>query len=70
MPRKQTREEQKEISAEAKKLVEEWERTGEMKTSRATYHPETKEKAIRQALAIEYGKHRVGRAGQRKKKAA
>ena len=54
---------EKEIGAEVKKLVDEYERTGEIKTSRAVYKPKNHEAAIKQALAIEYGKHHVGRAG-------
>lgn len=55
-----------EISKETEKLVHEWEDTGEIDTGRAKYHPKSKEKAIKQALAIEYGKHHVGRARKKK----
>lgn len=60
--RKPTKKEQKEISAGVEKLVHEYERTGKETTTRATYRPENKKKAIKQALAIEYGKHKAGRS--------
>jgi len=44
-----------------RKLVRQWERTGMIKTSRATYRPKTKAEAIKQALAIEYGRIRAAR---------
>ncbi|MEO0224778.1 MAG: hypothetical protein ABIL76_06790 [candidate division WOR-3 bacterium] len=53
---KPTKREQKTISRNVEKLVREWEKTGKIKTSRATYKPKTKEEAIKQALAIEYGR--------------
>lgn len=65
MPKKPTKTQEKEISAEVKKMVDEYERTGKIQTSRATYHPKDHEAAIKQALAIEYGKHHVGRAGSK-----
>lgn len=68
MARKPNKVEQAEISSGVEKLTHEYEQTGEIKTSRATYHPEDKKKAIRQALAIEYGKHHVGRAGSKSNK--
>jgi len=52
------REVQKQISGGVRKLVRQWERTGKIETSRATYRPKTKEEAIKQALAIEYGRAR------------
>ena len=64
---KPTRGQQKEISSAVEKKVHEYEKTGVIKTSRATYHPKNKSKAIKQALAIEYGEHHVGRAGTSKK---
>jgi|GEM_PF-1593189 len=67
MTKKPNTSEQKEISEDVGKMVGEWEKTGEIKTSRAEYHPETKKKAIKEALAIEYGKHHAGRAGARQK---
>lgn len=66
MPKKPNKKQQKEISNNVEKEVKEWEETGEITTSRASYHPENKEKAIKQALAIEYGKHHVGRAKKHK----
>jgi len=65
MARKPTKKEQEEISQGVEKLVDEYEKTGQEKTSRATYKPESKKKAIKQALAIEYGKHKAGRAGEK-----
>lgn len=62
MARKPNKKEQRQISEGVEKMVHEWERTGKIKTSRATYEPLSKEKAIKQALAIEYGEHHVGRA--------
>lgn len=41
-----------------RKLIHEWKRTGKITTSRAVYRPRTKKEAIRQALAIEYGRER------------
>lgn len=70
MPKKPTKGQEKEISEGVKKMVEEYEKTGKIETSRATYHPEDKEKAIKQALAIEYGEHHVGRAGSKKSKSS
>lgn len=68
MPRKPTKQQQDEISEGVKKMMHEYERTGEIKTSRATYHPENKEKAMKQALAIEYGDKHVGKAGKSNKR--
>lgn len=62
MSRKPNKVEQKEISEGVKKMVDEWKKTGEIETSRAKYHPKDKKAAIKQALAIEYGEHHVGRA--------
>ncbi len=56
------------IQREIRKLMHEWEETGKMTTSRATYRPKTKEEAVKQAVAIAYGKYGVGRAGKKKKK--
>jgi len=56
----------KKISKGTEKLVEQWKKTGSIKTSRAVYHPKTLKAAIDQALAIKYGKHGVGRAGKKK----
>jgi hypothetical protein len=68
MDRKPTKKEQKEISQGVEKMVDEYEKTGKVKTSKATYRPENKKKAIKQALAIEYGKHKAGRAGDKGEK--
>lgn len=65
--KKPTKRQQKVIGAMVRKMMHEWERTGEIKTSRATYKPKSKKEAIAQALAIEYGKQGVGRAGKRKR---
>lgn len=62
---KPTKREQTQIGKNVEKLVRQWKRTGTIKTSRATYRPKTKEAAIKQALAIEYGRVR----GARKKRA-
>lgn len=59
---------QEAISGEIEKLMREWKETGKMTTSRATYRPKTQGEALKQAAAIAYGKHGVGRAGKRKKK--
>lgn len=56
------------VSSEIEKLMREWKRTGKMTTSRATYRPRTKEQARKQAAAIAYGKHGLGRAGARKRR--
>lgn len=66
MVKKPNKKEQKEISQGVKKMIHEWEDTGKIKTSRAEYRPTSKGKAVKQALAIEYGEHKVGRAGQKK----
>lgn len=58
---KLTKREQRAISKNVEKLVREWERTGKIRTSRATYTPKTKKEAIKQALAIEYGRIRQKR---------
>ncbi len=66
--KKQTKKQkQKKVSAGTKKLVDNWKKTGKMKTSRATYKPKSKKDAIKQALAIEYGKEGLGRAGKKGK---
>jgi hypothetical protein len=49
------------ISKNVKKLVDQWKRTGKIKTSRATYRPKTKKAAIKQVLAIELGRMRKKR---------
>ena len=67
MPNKPTKKEQDKISEGVKKEVNQWEDTGKITTSRAEYHPKTKEKAVKQSLAIEYGKQGVGRAGSKNK---
>lgn len=61
---KPTKSEQRQISEGVRKLVREWKRSGKITTSRATYRPKTKQQAIKQALAIEYGRVRQ----QRKKR--
>jgi len=68
MAKKPTKRQQKAIGEGVSKLVREYEKTGKITTSRATYHPKSKKEAIRQALGIEYGKRGVGRAGRRSKK--
>lgn len=65
MAKQPNKRQEQEISAGVKKMVDEYERTGKITTSRATYSPENKEAAIKQALAIEYGEHHVGRAGSK-----
>lgn len=55
-------------SREIQKLLREWKRTGKMTTSRATYRPRTLAAARRQAAAIAYGKHGLGRAGASKRR--
>lgn len=40
------------------KLMREYERTGKIRTSRATYRPKNKKHAQKIAAAIEYGKHK------------
>lgn len=65
--RKPTKGEQKDISKGVEKKVHEYEKTGKIKTSKAEYKPESKEKAIKQALAIKYSGHKEGRAGAKKK---
>jgi len=56
------------VSEEIRKLMREWKRTRKMTTSRATYRPKTKQQALKQAAAIAYGKHGLGRAGARKRR--
>lgn len=68
MARKPTKGEQKEIGKGVEKAVHQYEKTGKIKTSGAEYKPKSKKKAIKQALAIEYGKHGVGKAGSKRKK--
>ena len=68
MSTKPTKAQEKEIGQVVKKMVHQWEGSGEIKTSRAEYHPQTKKAAIKQALAIEYGENHVGRAGQKSNK--
>jgi hypothetical protein len=48
MARKPNKKEQGEISEGVENRVHEWEKTGEMKTSRAEYKPASKKKAIKQ----------------------
>jgi hypothetical protein len=48
-------------------MTHSYEKSGEIKTSRATYHPQNKKAAIKQALAIEYAREHVGRAGSKRK---
>uniref|UniRef100_A0A6H1ZKZ6 Uncharacterized protein n=1 Tax=viral metagenome TaxID=1070528 RepID=A0A6H1ZKZ6_9ZZZZ len=55
------------VSKGVRKLVKGYEETGTVRTSRATYHPKSKKEAIKQSVAIEYGKHRIGRAGRRRR---
>ncbi len=64
---KTNKKQRQEISSGVEKLTHEYERSGRIKTDRATYKPRSKEAAIKQALAIEYGKHHVGQAGSKKK---
>lgn len=66
--KKPTKEQQKEISKGVEKMVHSYERSGKIKTSRATYRPEDKKKAIKQALAIEYARERVGRVAEEEEK--
>uniref|UniRef100_A0A7V3JA04 Uncharacterized protein n=1 Tax=candidate division CPR3 bacterium TaxID=2268181 RepID=A0A7V3JA04_UNCC3 len=68
MAKKPTKRQQKAISEDVSKLVRGYEKTGKITTSRATYHPKNKKEAIKQALAVEYGKRGIGRAGRRSKK--
>jgi hypothetical protein len=56
------------ISKEIEKLMREYKETGKMTTSRATYKPKSQEEAMKQAAAIAYGKHKVGKAGKKRKK--
>jgi hypothetical protein len=49
-------------------MVREYEDTGKIKTTRATYEPENKDKAIKQALAIEYGEHQVSSRNKKSKR--
>jgi len=62
------RRKQRAVSEEIRKLMREWKRTRKMTTSRATYRPKTKAEALKQAAAIAYGKHGLGRAGARKRR--
>lgn len=55
------------MSKNIKKMIREWERTGKITTSRATYRPKTLRAAMAQAAAIEYGRERIGRAGRKRK---
>lgn len=63
MPNKK---EQEEIREGVKKMVRGWEQTGKIRTSRAEYAPKTKERAIKQSLAIEYGEHKVSQRRKEK----
>lgn len=65
-PSRKTREE---VSEGIHKLMGGYQRTGTIKTSRATYHPESKAAAAKQASAIEYGKHGIGRTGRKRRRA-
>jgi hypothetical protein len=67
MPSKPSKRTERDISKGVEERVKEWEKTGKIKTSRAEFNPEDKKKAIKQALAIEYGEHKVGRAGAKRK---
>ena len=62
MTKKPTKKQQKEIKEGVKQMVREFKDTGMIQTSRAKYHPSNRKAAIKQALAIEYGWHRVRRA--------
>lgn len=66
--KKVSREKREKIASEIEKLMSEWKETGEITTSRATYKPRTQEEAMKQAAAIAYGKHKVGKAGKKRKK--
>jgi hypothetical protein len=68
MAKKPTKKQQKEISEGVKSMVREYEDTGKIKTTRATYEPENKGKAIKQALAIEYGEHQVSSRNKKSKR--
>ncbi|GIW67885.1 MAG: hypothetical protein KatS3mg096_753 [Candidatus Parcubacteria bacterium] len=68
MSKKSSSKTQEKISREIEKLMSEWKETKKMTTSRATYRPKTQEEAMRQAAAIAYGKHKVGRSGSKRKK--
>jgi len=57
---------QEEASAGIGKLMRGYKETGVIKTSRATYHPKNARAAAKQAAAIEYGKHGIGRAGRKR----
>ncbi|MEM5785011.1 MAG: hypothetical protein QW469_00530 [Candidatus Aenigmatarchaeota archaeon] len=48
----------KKISQGIRKLVKQFKRIGKIKTSRATYKPQSLKKAIKIAAAIEYGRYR------------
>lgn len=61
MAKKPTRKQRKEIKEGIKKMMREFEDTGMIETSRAKYHPSSRKAAIKQAIAIEYGWHRVRR---------
>jgi len=58
----------KKVSDEISKLMREFKRSGVIRTSRATYRPKTKKEAVKQAAAIAYGKHGLGRAGKKRKR--
>lgn len=66
MPTREKRAKQKKASAEIGKLMRGWKKTGKMETSRATFRPKSKAAAQRQAAAIAYGKHGLGKAGAKK----
>jgi hypothetical protein len=68
MARKVSKKKQKSISKGIEKLVREYKKTGKITTSRATYRPKSLKQAIKIASAIEYGKHKVGRASKKSKK--
>jgi hypothetical protein len=67
MAQKPNKKQETEISKGVGKMVHNYERSGEVKTFRATYHPKNKKAAIKQALAIEYAREHVGRAGSKRK---
>lgn len=56
------------VSAGIHKLMRQYKSSGAISTSRATYRPRSLEAAQKQAAAIEYGRHGIGRAGRRRQK--
>lgn len=49
------------------KMMGEFMGSGKMTTSRAVFHPKSKAAAAKQAAAIEYGKHGMGRTGKKRR---